>query len=141
MTESEFRFKHSLLIHFYQLIELRLRAICARMSNENEKDWFSKYIELETDTFGVLIQNLQEIQRQRKNTVLTENDFDDLNSIRKTRNYWVHQCFNGTFEGVNPISFHNGAVNMPSHAQKLLDSLDVAIEWDEKLAEIVYSLS
>ncbi len=37
MTETEFRVKHSELIEYYQLIEMRLKGICAALLADGEK--------------------------------------------------------------------------------------------------------
>ncbi len=54
MTESDFRFKHSELIEYYQYIEMHLKAICAGFLADEEKGWFERLSDYETDSFGNL---------------------------------------------------------------------------------------
>ena len=44
MTESEFRFKYSELIEYYQYIEMRLKGICATILvlTDEDKGWFER---------------------------------------------------------------------------------------------------
>lgn len=37
MTEAEFRVKHSELIEYYQLIEMRLKCICADLLADEDR--------------------------------------------------------------------------------------------------------
>ncbi len=103
MTETDFRVKHSELIEYYQLIEERLRGICAELMADDEKNWFNKFRDYELEPFGSLIKKLKDIQGQNQIVLLNEEDFGKLDDLRKARNYWVHQCFgfhnNVTFPG------------------------------------------
>ena len=42
MTETEFRFKHSEIIEYYQLIEMRLKGICAALMADGNKGWYER---------------------------------------------------------------------------------------------------
>ena len=133
MTEKEFRVKHSELIEYYQLIEMRLRFICADLLADKERTWFERLDDYESDPFGLLIHKIKEIQSQKQIAALTQDDFDSLAELRKTRNYWVHQCF-----GIhNPITFRNGEVRNKGYEDRINADFDKAVEWDEKLTKVL----
>ena len=60
MTETEFRLRYSELIEYYQYIEERLKYICAQLLADEDKDWFNRLNELESDPFGMLIRKIQQ---------------------------------------------------------------------------------
>ena len=132
MTESDFRFKHSELIEYYQYVEMRLKFICSGLLADEEKVWFERLSDYENDSFGCLLKKIKEIQKQKKITLLKEDDFSKLDDLRKTRNYWAHQCFGGQ----TPIVFKDDKVKRNEYAIKIVSDLDEAIEWNEKLTEI-----
>ena len=133
MTETEFRFKHSELIEYYQLIEMRLKGICVAILADEEKSWFESLNDYETDSFGTLIKKITELQEQKNVYPLSKDDLSQLNDIRKTRNYWAHQCFGG----LRPIIFNNDKLKHQEFATKINSDLDEAIMWDEKLTKIM----
>ncbi len=132
MTETEFRVKHSELIEYYQLIEMRLKGICAALLADGEKGWIERLGDYEADPFGLLLRRIKELQEQKQVTLFTQEDYAMLDDMRKTRNYWVHQCFGLP----NPVIFHKGEVRSLGHKAKLISSLNEAIDWDIKLTEI-----
>ena len=132
MTETDFRFKHSELIGYYQLIEMRLKFLCAAMMEDEDRAWFFRLDDYESDPFGLLVKKLKELQTQKQIAILSQEDFDALDELRKTRNYWVHQCFGGRM----PIVFKKGEVKWSRYATKIVLDLNDAIEWDEKLTEL-----
>lgn len=137
MTETEFRFKHSELIEYYQLIEMRLRGICADLCVDKARDWFDRYNDYESDSFGLLIRKTKEIQAQKQINLLSQDDFVELECLRKTRNYWAHECFGGSI----PIVFNReGELKRSIYAEKIASDLNDAIRWDEKLTKFINSL-
>ena len=138
MTETEFRIKYSQLIEYYQYIEERLKYICAQLLADEEKSWFDRLDELESDPFGLLVTKIQSLQVQKHNAVLCQKDIDALNELRSARNYWVHQCFGGL---KSPIIFKKEELKNHNHGNKVLADLSAAIEWDQKLAEICKSIN
>ena len=135
MTETDFRVKHSELIEYYQLIEMRLKFTCAALLADEERGWFDRLNDYESDPFGLLLQKIKDLQVQKPIEVLSKEDFIALGELRKTRNYWVHQCFGGQW----PIVFRKGEVKNLSYAKKLVSDLNDAIEWDEKLTQTARS--
>ena len=136
MTEAEFRIKHSQLIEYYQSIEWRLKGICAAILADEEKGWFERLDDYETDAFGALVKTVQSIQKGKHITLLTQEDAASLNALRQDRNYWVHMCFIGNNDQELPITFNKGELKRSTFAQRLTRSLTNAIEWDEKLVKI-----
>ncbi len=132
MTKNEFRLKYSELIEYYQYIEMRLKGICAEYLTDKEENWYSKFVDYQPDPFGCLINKLREIQNNIKDPILTQKDIQELDEIRKERNYWVHECFGG----LKPIIFNrNDEIKNDENATRLNKALRAAVEWDEKLAE------
>ena len=132
MTENDFRLAHSQLIEYYQLIEMRLKFICAGLLADDQRGWFDRLFDYETDAMWSLLQKIKELQKEKNVELLSKNDFSELDDIRKTRNYWVHQCFGG----MNPIVFSNGLVRRDENGKGLKLDLIRAIEWEEKLTDI-----
>ena len=131
MTETQFRIKHSEIIEYYQLIEMRLKFICAYLTADEERGWFNKLEDYEYDSFGALIHKVEAVQEQQKCDILKKEDLEVLYATRKARNYWVHQCFNDR----NAITFRDGEVVDIQNWVKLASDLNSAMEWDEKIAE------
>ena len=40
-----------------------------------------------------MLKEIKRLQAQNNIEVFTEEEFVTLDNMRKTRNYWVHQCF------------------------------------------------
>ena len=58
-------------------------------------------------------------------------DIKELDDVRNSRNYWIHQCFGGM---TSPVVFRKGELRRPEHGKRLRADLSIAIEWDERLA-------
>ncbi|MCR5400180.1 MAG: hypothetical protein K6E78_01140 [Treponema sp.] len=132
MNESDFRFKYCELMEFYQYIEMRLKIICSEFLADEEKDWYERLDEYETDSLGELIKKCSKLQQEKKITLFIKDDFAKLDDIRKKRNYWAHQCFGGN----NPIIFKHDMVKNNEYAKKINSDLDEAEDWDCKLTEM-----
>ena len=111
---------------------MRLKFICSGFLADEEKGWFERLSDYENDSFGCLLKKIKEIQKQKKVNLFKEADFSKLDDLRKTRNYWAHQCFGGQM----PIVFKDDRVKRNEYAVKLVSDLDEAIAWEEKLTEI-----
>ena len=130
MTETEFRVKHSELIAYYQFIEFKLKAICADLLANEERGWIERLDDYETEPLGQMIHKIRTLQAKKQMSLFTQEDFDALDALRQSRNYWVHQCFhNVTFR-------RNGELKTTNNAIKLCSDLDNAIYWEERLSNI-----
>ncbi len=137
MTETEFRVYHSRLIEYYQLIEMRLKCICAELLADEERGWFERLRDCETDPFGLLIQKTKDIQNQKHIVLLSQDDFKGLKELKEKRNYWAHQCFGG----LNPITFSSeGTVKSIWGIQKIISDLEDAMKWDETITERINAM-
>ena len=132
MTEDEFRIMHSRLIEYYQLLEMRLKFMCAAFLADEERGWFERLDDYESDPFGLLTQKIKDLQKHTNTIQLTQDDFSSLDSIREQRNYWVNQCFGGR----NPITFYRGQLRHNGYAKKIIEDFNEAVDWDKKLTDI-----
>ena len=133
MTENEFRICYSQLIEYYQYIEMRLRMLCAEFLADEEKDWFAHLSDYDTDPLGKLISKTQELQSRKREEWLSCEDFQELETLRQTRNVWTHKCFGG----YNHVCFSGEHVRNPAYAKKLAADLQTVMDWNEKLTEIM----
>ena len=131
MTETEFRVKHSELIEYYQLIEMRLKGICAAVLADEEKGWFERLSDYDSDPFGKLLKLIKDLQKEKDISVFAQEELDALNQLRLCRNYWVHQCF----ACAERITFKKGEVAKKGAAVQLHRDYEDAFEWDKKLTE------
>ena len=116
---------------------MRLRGICALLLADEEKGWFDLLDDLEMDPLGKTIQKIQALQGTSNMPLFSQDDYDALDKLRKTRNYWVHQCF----IGATPVIVRNdGSVKSPEHAIRLAKDLEEAKDWEEKITNIEHSL-
>lgn len=136
MTETEFRINHSKIIQYYQLIEDRIRAICAALLADEDRNWFDRLDDYGTDALGKLIYQVQQIQKNGQFGFLSDDDIEGLHELRRNRNYWCHECFNGML----PVTFRKGNVRRPEHGERLIKDLDEAVRWDEKLTSVFRSI-
>ena len=135
MTKAEFRDRHSEIIEKYQNIEMHLRGICAALLANKDDSWFKKLDEHETDTLGELIKKIQFLQNQKQLELFTPEDIETLNQIRKSRNYWVHQCF--IDPNLRTVTFRKDeTIKHTEIAQRINSDLRTAVEWNEKITEI-----
>lgn len=134
MTETEFRTKHSELIEYYQYVEMHLKYICVKLIGKKEGFLAERFGEFQTDTLGKSIRLIKEYQEQKQIAWFTPEDFAALEALRESRNYWVHECFSGYVH----ITFRDGQVRKQNQLllQKLVQDLQDAIEWDEKITGI-----
>ena len=131
MNKAEFYEKYCELITYYQCIEADLKGICASLLADEERGWFERLDDYESDPLGKMIQEIQILQEKKNCALFSSEDFEALNAMRKTRNYWVHQCF----VGYTHVTFHKDIVR-PPYGGKLNADLNEAIDWDQKLTEI-----
>lgn len=138
MTETQFRVKYSELIGHYQFIEIHLKEICAELLADKDRGWFKRLDDYETDTMGEMIRKLRTIQAQKKVEFFSSENFEELEALRKRRNFWIHLCF---IDYVHVSFKKNGDIKHPEHAKWIIDDFFNAQEWNEKLVEIGGSIS
>ncbi len=135
MTENEFRIKYCELLEYYQYVEMRLKFICASLLADEEKGWFARLDDFESDPFGALLQKTVEYQKKKNITILSHDDFATLDEMRIKRNYWAHQCFSGH----RHVTFKKGELKNQMYANMVISDLNEAIEWDGKLTEKLHA--
>lgn len=80
-----------------------------------------------------MLKEIKRLQAQNNIEVFTEEEFVTLDNMRKTRNYWVHQCFSA-YSGP---TFRRGDLNNNNiYGTKISSDLMEAIEWDERIVEM-----
>ena len=90
MTRDKFKLIHSELIMQVQCIENDLRIIYAAIK---EGDFEDNIDDLEKANLGRIIKELREIDRSDGYPDLSDQDYELIDQIRETRNYWCHQCY------------------------------------------------
>jgi len=135
VTENEFRFNYCELMQYYQLIEMHLRGICAGFLVDEDGNWLDRIEDYETDSLGLLVNEIQAMQKKGQLRLFTQDDFNALQALRKTRNYWTHQCFLGD----RPVVFPHGKVKRSEHAEKVVRNLEEAMKWEAKITKIGHS--
>ena len=146
MTETEFRLKHSELIEYYQLIEMRLKDIFASLCAENEKDFLKFHNQVKRQSLNKLIKRVREKIETHPYKCLSKEEFDQLDRIKTRRNYWCHQCFPVDYVGDQPVVFVRGktpderVVNISQYADDIESDLQDAIKWDDQLTNIYNSI-
>lgn len=131
MKKAVFYEKYCELIANYQCIEADLKGICASLLADEERGWFDRLEDYESDPLGKMIQEIQSLQAKKNCILFSPEEYEALNTIRQSRNYWVHQCFVGS----SHVTFRNDIVKAPFD-KKLTNDLNEAIFWDQKLTEI-----
>lgn len=148
MATFDFRKTYCELLAYYQYIEMHLRGIYAALLADDERNWFDRLDDYETDPLGIMIQKIESLQAKRPEESVTlieslhleqpkkyftQSDIEELNSLRQSRNYWVHQCFIGD----KPVIIRrDGTVKRQKHAERLENDLKNAIAWDKKITDI-----
>ncbi|MBR5114413.1 MAG: hypothetical protein IK101_03860 [Oscillospiraceae bacterium] len=138
MKEKDFRIMHSMIIEYYQLIEMRLKGICAAINMDGNKGWIERLDDYEEDPMGKLLIRIQKDQKQQGHEYIKIEEIHQLDKLRERRNYWCHQCFGGS---ENYLHIKRGEVLPDSLAQNIKTDLNEALSWDEKLTGILCNIS
>ena len=125
MVLKEFRITHSTLIEHYQFMEAHLEGIYAALSDKPFADGIR---EIERDSLSGVVREIREIEQEKKITVFTRDEHAQLRQIIERRNFWCHCCY---FE--LPFDLKTGAPARVRDVQKLLEDLETAEQWREKL--------
>ena len=137
MTEKDFRYWHSKLIENYQLIEMRLRSIYAAMKTDADKTWFELCDDYAQDSMGAMIAQICDYQESHQIKWLSDNDLEELERIRKRRNYWCHECFiSPTHVCFIDKAHDDSVVRDKGHVEQIVADLNDADNWDKKLTEV-----
>ena len=125
MTKQEFQIIHSEIIEHFQIIEFNLKKMGALLKCLIFKDnSFEKYMDIfskiENDTIGYLIAELKKLQKEADVTIFSDSDYELLEKVQKSRNYWCHNCFEDIIFSVR------GIVKNKDKEQKALDELKFA---------------
>ncbi len=130
MKQTDFYKNYCELITYYQCIEDHLKGLCASLLADEERSWFDRLADYESDPLGKMIQEIKSLQAKKDCFLFSPEEFEALNTIRQSRNFWVHQCF----IGYSHVTFRNGIVRAP-YGGKLVADLNEAIDWDLKIIE------
>ena len=90
MVLNEFRVLHSTLIEHYQFIEAYLESIYASVS---DKPFVIGLQEVEKDSLGGVVREIQDLEREKKIKIFTEDEYNQLRAIIERRNFWCHCCY------------------------------------------------
>ena len=132
MVLKNFRITHSTLIEHYQFIEAHLEGIYAAISGKSFLDGIQ---EVERDSLSGVVREIKNVEKEKKITVFTDDEYKQLHQIIERRNFWCHCCY---FE----LSFDRktGGLAKVRDVQALLDDLQTAEQWREQLFQKKISL-
>ena len=125
MVLKEFRIAHSTLIEHYQFIEAHLEGIYAAVS---DKPFLAGVQEVERDSLSGVVREIRELEREKKITVFTEDEYKKLRQIIERRNFWCHCCY---FE--MSFDLKTGGPAKVRDVQTLLADTQTAEYWREQL--------
>lgn len=125
MVLEKFRITHSTLIEHYQFIEAHLEGIYAAISGKSFLDGLK---EVEKDSLSGVVREIKEVEREKRITVLTEDEYKQLRGIIERRNFWCHCCY---FE--MSFDLKTGGPAKVRDVQVMLEDLRTAEDWRERL--------
>jgi hypothetical protein len=125
MVLEKFRITHSTLIEHYQFIEAHLEGIYATISGKSFLDGLK---DVEKDSLSGVVREIKEVEREKRITVFTEEEYKQLRRIIERRNFWCHCCyFDLTFD------LKTGGPAKVRDVQVMFDDLREAEQWREQL--------
>jgi hypothetical protein len=125
MVLEKFRITHSTLIEHYQFIEAHLEGIYATISGKSFLDGLK---DVEKDSLSGVVREIKEVEREKRMTVFTEEEYKQLRRIIERRNFWCHCCyFDLTFD------LKTGGPAKVRDVQVMFDDLREAEQWREQL--------
>ena len=124
MTLDEYRIRHSKLIEQYQWIEFDLEGLYAAISDEPfcEALWG-----IEKDSIGGVMRAIKKIENEKKMTVFSDDEYQELDTLRERRNFWSHVCYTEESDEKTGI---------PQNAKLLSEDLRKAETFLERLRNI-----
>jgi len=90
VTRDTFKLIHSELIQQVQGIEYDLKLIYAAIK---DGDFEENYKSVQNFSLGEIARDLKELDYSDNIPDLSEQEYELIDSIRKIRNYWCHQCY------------------------------------------------
>lgn len=86
--------------------------------------------EIEKDSLSGVVRELKQLEREKKITVFTEEEYKQLRKIIDRRNFWCHCC---SYE----LSFDltTGALARVRDEQELLEDMKAAEHWRSQLLQ------
>lgn len=93
LMTNEFRYNLCLFIEFIQYLESDLKSIYAKLIDGYYPECFD---EVAAKPIGALIKKLKDVEKNEQVKYLSDEDYDNLEKVRKMRNYWCHTCYNET---------------------------------------------
>ncbi len=120
-----FRTTHSTLIEHYQFIESHLEGIYAAISGKSFRDGIQ---DVERDSMSGVLREIQEIERERRIRIFSDDTYKQLRDLIERRNFWCHCCY-------VELSFdrQTGGLTRVRDVQQLLEDLQIAEHWREQL--------
>ena len=139
MTKQEFQIIHSEIIEHFQMIEFNLKRMCSLLKCLIYKDsCFEKYMamfeKIENVTIGYLTAELKTLQKEADVSVFSDFDYELLEKVRKSRNYWCHNCYEDIVFSVK------GIIKNKDKEQKTLDELKFARDSDYSIQDLFNNL-
>ena len=125
MVLNEFRILHSTLIEHYQFIEAYLESIYASVS---DKPFVIGLQEVEKDSLGGVVREIQDLEREKKIKIFTEDEYNHLRGIIERRNFWCHCCY---FEMA--FDRKTGGPAKARDVLTLFEDMKTAEQWREQL--------
>lgn len=90
MNLEKFRIYHSTLIEHYQFIEAHLEGIYAALSG---KSLSAGLQDVEKCSLHRLLKEIKELERDKKQSVFTDEEYKRMEKIFQRRNFWCHNCY------------------------------------------------
>ncbi len=125
MTLEKFRIVHSTLIEHYQFIESHLEGIYAAISDKNLIEGLK---EVEKDGLTGILREIKQVEKEKRFSVFTGDEYEQLRKIFQRRNVWCHSCYLEI-----PFDLKTGGPAKISDAQKMLEDLETAEKWRQRL--------
>ena len=124
MTLEEYRIRHSMLIEQYQWSEFDLEGLYAAISDE---PFCEALRDIEKDSIGGVVREIRKIEKEKNITVLSDEEYQELDMLRERRNFWSHVCYTEAYDKNTDV---------PRNAQLLLTDLRKAKTVLEQLRKI-----
>lgn len=90
MTLNEFRIAHSIVMEHYQFIEMHLEGIYAALSG---KQFYEGLQDVDRYSISAIIKMIQEQERIHNKAVISDSEYEELETICLRRNFWTHNCY------------------------------------------------